>query len=78
MSRLIRTNERLELSLPSGMLETHMNSARTQTPFRIPCRTSSFVTSGSEERLTASRMVKSSLLGKYLLRTRSIEVTVSI
>ena len=60
------------------MLETHMNSARTQTPFRIPCSTRSFVTRGSEEKLTTSRMVKSSLLGKCLLRTSNIEDTVSI
>ena len=55
-----------------------MNSASTQTPFRIPCSTSSFVTRGSEEKLETSRMVKSSLLGKYLLRTSNIEDTVSI
>ena len=64
--------------LPSGMLETHMNSARTQTPLRIPWSRRSLVTRGKEERLLTSRMVKSSLLGKYLQRNNNIEDTVSI
>ena len=67
-----------EDSLPRGMLETHMNSARTQTPLRIPWSRRSLVTRGREERLLTSRMVKSSLLGKYLQRTNNIEDTVSI
>ena len=55
-----------------------MNSERTHTPFRIPWSTISLVTRGREERLQTSRMVKSSLAGKYLRRTSSIEDTVSI
>ena len=60
------------------MLETHMNSARTQTPLRIPWSRRSLVMRGKEERLLTSRMVKSSLLGKYLQRNNNIEDTVSI
>ena len=53
-----------EDSLPRGMLETHMNSARTQTPLSIPWSRRSLVPRSGEVYLETWRRLKSSLWGK--------------